>query len=112
MTKTVIRFFTVADFQEEEKWLREQSKKGLKLLKMVPPCFFVFEQSTPEDVIYRLDYKNNTECEDYMQMFNDYGWEYVGKCIGYCFINTLGDKVINGPFAAAVFTFIILGGAK
>ena len=34
MTKTVIRFFTVADFQEEEKWLREQSKKGLKLLKM------------------------------------------------------------------------------
>lgn len=93
MTKTVIRFFTVADFQEEEKWLQEQSKKGLKLLKMVPPCFFVFEQSIPEDVIYRLDYKNNTECEDYMQMLNDYGWEYVGKCIGWLYFRKTAEDV-------------------
>jgi len=85
MERTIVRFFTVADFQEEENWLREQSKKGWKLKKMVPPCFFVFEQGTPEDVIYRLDYKNNAECKDYMQMLSDYGWEYAGKCLGWLY---------------------------
>ena len=54
--KTVIRFFTIADYEEEEAWLHEQHKNGWKLSKMIPPCFFIFEQCTPEDVAYRLDY--------------------------------------------------------
>lgn len=37
--KTVVRFFTVADFVEEEDWLREQHRQGWKLVRMVPPCF-------------------------------------------------------------------------
>ena len=30
MTKTFVRVFTIVDFEEEEIWLREQSKKGWK----------------------------------------------------------------------------------
>ena len=31
MDKTVIRSFTIADFEEEEIWLREKHKSGWKL---------------------------------------------------------------------------------
>ena len=85
MRKTFIRFFTIADYEEEELWLREQSQNGWKLLKMIPPCFFVFEECEPEDVIYRLDYKNNAQTEGYMQMLSDFGWEYCGKCLGWLY---------------------------
>lgn len=83
--KTVIRFFTIADYEEEEFWLRNQHKNGWKLLKMIPPCFFIFEKCTPEDMVYRLDYKNNAETANYFQLFGDYGWEYIGQCVGWLY---------------------------
>jgi len=83
--KTVIRFFTIADYEEEEAWLHNQHKNGWKLLKMIPPCFFIFEKCAPEDVAYRLDYKNNAESSDYFQIFRDYGWEYIGRCVGWLY---------------------------
>ncbi len=81
--KTVIRFFTIADYEEEEAWLHNQHRNGYKLVKMIPPCFFIFEQCTPEDVAYQLDYKNNVQTGSYFQMFRDYGWEYIGQCFGW-----------------------------
>lgn len=83
--KTLIRFFTIADYEEEELWLRKKHKNGWKLVKTVMPCFFVFESCTPEDVVYRLDYKNNTENNDYFQIFKDYGWEYFNRCAGWLY---------------------------
>ena len=83
--KTMIRFFTIADYEEEEIWLREQHKKGWKLMKTILPCFYIFESCAPEDVVYRLDYKNNTEKGDYLQIFKDYGWEYFNRCVGWLY---------------------------
>ena len=83
--KTVIRFFTIADYEEEEVWLHNQHKSGWKLSRMILPCFYIFEECTPEDVAYRLDYKNNSETGDYFQIFRDYGWEYIGRCAGWLF---------------------------
>lgn len=40
--KTVLRFFTIADFEEEEIWLHDQHRNGWKLAKMIPPCFYNF----------------------------------------------------------------------
>ena len=74
--KTLIRFFTIADFEEEEAWLREQHNMGWRLVKATLPCFYTFDRCEPEDVIYRLDFKNGEEEGDYFQMFRDYGWEY------------------------------------
>ena len=96
MRKTLVHFFTIADYEEEEIWLRKQHKAGWKLVKMTPPCFFTFEECVPEDVIYRLDYKNSEQTEEYMQMLGDFGWEYCGKCLGWLYFRK--------PASAAVCT--------
>ena len=83
--KTVIRFFTIADYEKEEVWLHNQHKNGWKLSRMIPPCFYIFEKCMPEDVVYRLDYKNNSETSNYFQIFKDYGWEYIGRYVGWLY---------------------------
>lgn len=83
--RTVLHFFTIADYEEEENWLHEQHKNGWKLHKMIPPCLYIFEKCAPEDVIYRLDYKNGAENVNYFQLFTDYGWEYIGRCVGWLY---------------------------
>lgn len=83
--KTWVRFFTIADYEDEEQWLRAQHKSGWKLVKTVLPCFYIFERCTPEDVVYRLDYRNCTENGDYLQIFRDYGWEYFNRCMGWLY---------------------------
>lgn len=79
------RVFTIADFKEEEKWLREMHRNGWKLVKMVAPCFFYFERCEPEDVVYQLDFRNWRDGDgvEYRQMFQDCGWEYVGGCLNF-----------------------------
>ena len=42
--KTAVRFFTIADYEDEEVWLHNQHKNGWKLLRMIPPCFYIFEK--------------------------------------------------------------------
>ena len=85
MRKTLIRIFTIADYEEEENWLRGQHKKGWKLVKMTPPMFYTFESCEPEDVIYRLDFKNTERPEGYFQMLKDFGWEYFAQCFGWLY---------------------------
>lgn len=84
-TITKIAFFTISDWKEEERWLREQANQGLHLRRMVAPCFFIFEKGEAEDVIYRLDFTNNDEKPDYRRMLEDYGWENCGKCAGWLY---------------------------
>ena len=93
MRKTFIRFFTIADYEEEEIWLREQHRSGWKLVSMTPPCFFSFESCDPQDVIYRLDYKNARQTEEYMQMVRDFGWEYVDQCVGWLYFRRPAETV-------------------
>lgn len=93
MHKTKFRFFTIADYEEEEIWLREQHKNGLRFVKMTPPGLFIFEECPPEDVIYRLDYKNGSQNKDYIQMFSDYGWEYLDECVGWMYFRKPASEV-------------------
>lgn len=85
MTETVCRFFTIADYIEEEKWLREQHRAGRKLVGIRLPCFYIFESCEPEDVIYRLDYKNSDYSEEYLGMYRDFGWEFFARCAGWLY---------------------------
>ena len=80
-----IRVFTIADFKEEEIWLREMAKAGLHLKKMIVPCFYFFEKGAPRDVIYRLDFTNNDEGGDYRTMLGEFGWENCGRCAGWVY---------------------------
>ena len=85
MSKTLFRFYTIADYEEEEIWLRQQHQAGWKLTSMTIPGIYTFEECTPEDVIYRLDFKNNEQTEGYMQMVSDFGWEYFESCMGWLY---------------------------
>ena len=89
MRKTVIKFFTIADYEEEEIWLREQHNRGWKLVRMISPCFYIFEACEPRDVIYRLDFR---DIEDgYLEMMADFGWEYAGQCFGWNYFRKASD---------------------
>ena len=92
MRKTFIRFFTIADYKEEENWLREQHRNGWKMTGMTLPCFYTFESCAPEDVIYRLDFKNGQPNGEYMQLAKDFGWEYFEDCAGWLYFRKSADS--------------------
>lgn len=88
-----VRFFTIADYEEEEAWLRMQHNKGFRLVSFHLPCFYVFEYCAPEDVIYRIDYQSGFEGADYMLMFKDFGWEYVLNSTGFIYFRKPADEI-------------------
>ncbi len=92
MTKTEFRYYTIADYEEEERWLREQHRSGWRLARLTPPGFYVFESCEPADVIYRLDYKNDESSGDYLQMARDFGWEYVLRCVGWLYFRKPAEE--------------------
>lgn len=94
-TCTRIRVFTIADFEEEEMWLRDQSRNGWRLIDMIPPFVYKFERCEPEDVIYRLVYKNNEANAEFMQMMEDYGWERAGRCLGWLYFRKPVSEMDN-----------------
>ena len=83
--QTKIRFFTIADYNEEQTWLEEQHKSGWKLVKVTVPCFFTFEECGAEEVSYRLEFNQTKVTDDYLQMYEDYGWEYIGGCMNWSY---------------------------
>ena len=94
-TVTKVRFFTIADFKEEEVWLRDMARSGLHFLRMYVPCFYVFEMGEPQDVIYRLDFTNNDEGGDYARMLNEFGWENCGRCMGWIYWRRSADELAS-----------------
>lgn len=99
--KIYIKFFTIADYVEEQQWLEKKHQDGWKLVGVVTPCFFIFEEHVSEKMIYQLDFKNEQVTEDYIQLYQDYGWEFCGSCIGWNYFRKLksekmeiGDKEI------------------
>lgn len=83
--KITVRVFTVADWQDEQEYLREQHKKGWRYVKS--GLRYHFERCEPEDVIYQLDFnpEGAAHKEEYLQMFKDCGWEYINERNGYTY---------------------------
>ena len=86
-TKINLRFFTIPQWEKEAQWLRSMHKKGWKLQRITPPCWYRFERCTPEDVIYQLDFNPEgiEQKEEYVQMFQDCGWEYIQYMVAIFF---------------------------
>jgi len=82
MRHSIYKLFFAWDYDKEEKWLNEMSKKGLQL---VHPGFlrYVFEENTKDQYVYRLELLNNLpshpESESYIRFLEDTGAEYVGS---------------------------------
>ena len=86
-TKTTMKFFTIPEYEKEEKYLGMEHKHGWKLTHITFPCFYHFEECEPEEVVYQLDYNpdRHKNFKEYIQMFDDCGWDYVCDFVGYSF---------------------------
>ncbi len=77
--KKEFKLFLITDFEREETYLSEMHKKGWKFTGVQGRSVYCFEACEPADVVYKIDFKPNTEkdTENYHQLYRDYGWEYV-----------------------------------
>ncbi len=85
--KREFRYFTIMDYEKEGDYLQERHRQGWKFRRVYLPGIYEFERAAPEDVAYQLDYnqegiQNKTE---YVQMFEDCGWEYIQDFVGYSY---------------------------
>ena len=84
--KITFKYFSIAEYEKEEAYLRKMHQQGWKLVKISLRYLYVrayiFEKCQPEDVIYRIDY-DQTGGDAYIQMFADCGWEYVDEMNGW-----------------------------
>lgn len=92
-----IRFFNVFEYDLEEEYLREMHQKGYAYLNLSMIGVYEFNKTEPEDMIYKLDYpgnfRNQQDRDDYLQMFKDSGWEYLGQKYQYTYFRR---KAIDG----------------
>lgn len=71
------RKFYISDFQEEAEWLSKMQKEGWKFV-FTDGRKYRFEACEKEEWSYQLDFKEDgTDEEAYIQMYQDFGWEYV-----------------------------------
>lgn len=85
--KVKFAFFTIPEYEKEQEWLRGYHKNGWKLVNATLPGVYTFEKCEPEDVIYQLDFnqEGRAEQDEYVQMFQDCGWEYITDMAGYSY---------------------------
>jgi hypothetical protein len=73
-------WFWAWDDDKEEAWLREMAQKGWHFKSVTMPGYYQFEQGEPRNDFYRLDFFINAKAKsDYVQLFSDSGWEYLGE---------------------------------
>ncbi len=96
-TKKKFAFFTIPEYEKEQEWLRKQHNNGWKLISATAPCIYTFEKCQPEDVVYQLDYNQDgiQRKAEYVQMFEDCGWEYIVDMVGYSYFRK-PVKEMNG----------------
>jgi hypothetical protein len=97
MSRNVVRRFKWVwawDYEKEEQWLTEMNKLGYKLLKS-SFGFFTFEAGNFEEYVYKLDYKRlrGKRLHEYIQLFNECGWEYVDSFNSWHYFRKKDDSV-------------------
>jgi hypothetical protein len=76
------RWFWAWDDEKEEIWLREMANKGWHFVSISGLGNYTFAQGQARDVVYRLDHMpNDKDKADYVQLFQDAGWEYAGQSL-------------------------------
>lgn len=109
MKKEKLKYFGLADYLEEERFLQEQHRQGWKMTGAKKLGWvFVFEKCEPEEYIYQLDFIEEGQAgEDYFQLFEDCGWEYFHKLNGWHYFrkrkseNTDENSIFNDAASRA-----------
>lgn len=81
-TKRCFRFFTIADYEQEQKWLNDMSRCGWNMINTTG-VIYTFEKGVPGEYIYKIDLPNEqmTQCEidTYYKFMEECGVEVVDK---------------------------------
>lgn len=93
--KKEFHWFLLTDYEREEEFLRKKNKEGYRLIKTTLPGIYTFEKCEPEDVIYRLDFNTlaDSEVAEYMQIYADYGWEYITEMNDYNYFRKPASEI-------------------
>lgn len=87
--KTIYRInsHTILESEKQAKYLSEMHKKGWKLIFYAFPCFYIFQECEPEEVIYQIDFNEaaSQSKEEYVKMFEDASWEYLQTTMDFSF---------------------------
>lgn len=93
------RIFNIFQYDLEEEFLREMHRQGYAFEKISGIFIYNFKRVEAEDVVYKLDYpgvfRNVTDKDDYIQMFEDDGWEYLGENFEYTYFRKKTKDGIN-----------------
>ena len=94
-TKKEFRYFTIFNHQKEEAYLRQRHKEGWRFVKVSGFGIYHFEECTPEDVVYQLDYnpQKKKQKEEYIKIFGDCGWEYIQDYVDYSYFRKSADAM-------------------
>ncbi len=99
---TLHRYFTLADFQEEEEFLARQHREGWQFVSLSGLCIYRFVRCEPGEYIYQLDFNDGEQDEEsYLQMFADYGWEFLQRYNGWYYFRKakgtgeLGEEIFS-----------------
>jgi len=97
-TKTLFKFFTLFEYEEEEAFLEKQHKEGWKVVNFKLPGFYKFEKCQPEDMTYRIDFtnENSSKNAEYQQMFADNGWNFLWSVNGFSIFRKEGASASEG----------------
>lgn len=98
-TKTEFRYFSIADWKEEEDYLRRRHQQGWKFARVTFPGIYHFTRCTPEDVVYQLDYNPEglADRESYLQLFSDCGWEHLQDFVRYSYFRKPAAEMGENP---------------
>ncbi|MEK3889131.1 DUF2812 domain-containing protein [Bacillus sp. FSL K6-3431] len=90
MTIKKFKLFLASSIEKEEKWLTEMSRKGLHL-KQYRLFTYYFDEYPDESYIYQIDFREADD--DYFQLYQDAGWQYVDSSINrFHYFCTKADK--------------------
>ena len=91
-SKTVFKYFTIPQYQQEENFLIAMNEKGWRFTNVTYPGFYHFRKCAPGQASYRLDYNQEglRNKAEYIQMFSDCGWEYICDFVGYSYFRKEG----------------------
>ena len=96
--KKVWRFYTIAEYEQEEQWINEMAKEGWNLTA-VGFARYIFRRGTPGEYIYKLDMVERTASdevrESYFNFLTECNIRVVGELKDWLFLQ---KKAAEGPF--------------
>ena len=99
-TKRYFRYFTIADYEREQKWLNAMSRSGWNFVR-TNGFIYTFEKGVPGEYIYKIDLPNESmtdvEVDAYYKFMEECGIEVVSS---FKFWHYLRKKSADGPFDA------------